>query len=335
MTIAAQAHADEHLGRKLAGFLRPVLDRPALSVSRLERKSTGMSRENWTFVASDGPAPEARDDLILRRDPVGGMLDTDRRAEYEILVQLRAAGLPIPRVVAADLDGSHLDRPSLVMEIVPGECEYHALASDRPLAVRMQLADAFLQLLVDLQRVDWRAGALSETLADPGPNAALHELAVWREELGRVALEPMPEMELIRAWLADHARPARKIVLVHGDFKPGNALIHQDRISAMLDWETAHLGDPLEDLGWITNPARASEHQIPGHWERAHIVAAFQERTGYQVDDRELHWWNVFSCWKLAVIVLTGLRSTVDGKFDRIHHNPTWLYRRMLKMVEF
>lgn len=327
--------ADGQLTEKLTAFLRQTLDRADLRISGLERKSTGMSRENWTFVAESKLSGGWREALILRRDPAGGMLETDRKTEYQTLVALRAAGLPIPRVLGVDLDGRHMGRPALVMEIAPGNCEYYVLTGDRPLETRKRLANDFLQLLINMQNVDCARAGLSDVLEDPGPNPALHELDRWNDELARVALEPMPEMELIRVWLREHARAARKIVLVHGDFKPGNALIHEDRISAMLDWETAHRGDPLEDLGWITNPARVKEHQIPGHWERAQIADAFRERTRYDFDDRELHWWNVFACWKLAIIVLTGLRSTVDDRFDRIHHNPTALYRRMLKMVEF
>jgi aminoglycoside phosphotransferase (APT) family kinase protein len=333
MTIGRSA--EEPLASKLTAFLRPILDWSDLRVSQLDRKSTGMSRENWTFLAETEANGGAREPLILRRDPVGGMLDTDRRAEYEVLVAVRAFSLPIPRVLGVDLDGTKLGRPSLVMEIAPGSCEYFALTGDRPLATRLRLASDFLQLMVDLQSIDWEAAGLAETLENPGPNPALHELSRWSEVLNRVALEPTPELELIHVWLAEHAHAARKVVLVHGDFKPGNALIHEDRISAMLDWETAHRGDPLEDLGWITNPARSNEHQIVGHWEREQIVDSFRRRTGYEFDERELHWWNIFACWKLAIIVLTGLQSAVEGKFDRIHHSPTWLYRRMLKMVEF
>lgn len=326
---------DRQLEHKLQEFLRPLMEQQDLCVGNLDRMSTGMSRENWTFDIAMQPGGEVRESLILRRDPLGGMLDTDRRAEFEVLVAVREAGYPIPRVIGVDLDGTRLGRPSLIMEIAPGKCEYHALTDERPLETRKRLASDFLQLLVDLQAIDWQAAGLAATLEDPGEIPALHEVERWNSELQRAALEPMPELELIRMWLVEHARAARKIVLVHGDFKPGNALIHDDHFSAVLDWETTHLGDPLEDLGWITNQARASEHQIPGHWERADIAAAFRDRTGYDFDEQELHWWNVFSCWKLAVIVLTGLRSTIDGKFDRIHHNPTWLYRRMFKMVEF
>jgi len=325
---------DVQLATKLEQFLGPVLKRDALRVSGLERKSTGMSRENWTFVVEDKNSEGLHLPLILRRDPVGGMLDTDRQTEYEVLVGLRKAGLPIPAVIGADMTGAHFGRPSLVMEIAPGKCEYFVLNGDRALETRLRLAGDFLNLMIDMQSVDWRAAGLGNTFSDPGHTPALRELDNWSRELKRVALESLPEMELIRCWLAQNAISSRRIVIVHGDFKPGNALIKGDKISAILDWETAHLGDPLEDLGWITNPARASEHQIVGYWERGEIIEAFRARSGYDFDESEVHWWNVFSCWKLAIIVLTGLRSTVDGKFDRIHHNPTWLYRRMLKMVE-
>src|SRR3546814_387392 len=98
------------------------------------------------------------------------------------------------------------------------------------------------------------------------------------------------------------------------------------------DWSSDVCSSDL--LGWITNPARAAEHQIPGVWEREQIVTSFKERTGYMFDDDELTWWNVFSCWKLAVIILTGLRAFVEGRLERAHHSPAWLYRRMFKMIE-
>ena len=50
--------------------------------------------------------------------------------------------------------------------------------------------------------------------------------------------------------------------------------------SSRCSTETAHLGDPLEDIGWVTNPLRHREHQIPGVWERDEIVRAYAELTG-------------------------------------------------------
>ena len=145
-------------------------------------------------------------------------------------------------------------------------------------------------------------------LKDPGTDAGLAELDRWEGELRRVQLEPVTELDLVLRWLRERA-PAgsTRTVLVHGDFKPGNALLSGDRISAVLDWETAHLGDPMEDLGWITNPVREQEHQIPGPLgarpDRRGLLAS---RPDARSTTTTLLWWNVFSCWKLAVIVLTG-----------------------------
>ncbi|MBK6660005.1 MAG: phosphotransferase family protein [Proteobacteria bacterium] len=186
--------------------------------------------------------------------------------------------------------------------------------------------------MATIQKVDWRALALGDGRPDHAYGAHA-ELDFWQRELERVALEPLPEMRLALAWLRQHAPRAQAVVLVHGDFKPGNALLVDNDISAMLDWETAHLGDPLEDLGWITNPPRAREQQIAGHWQRDHIVAAFEAATGHRVDPVELNWWNVFSCWKLSVIVLTGVEAFVAGKMERVYHNPVWLFQQMLSMM--
>ena len=147
-------------------------------------------------------------------------------------------------------------------------------------------------------------------------------------------LEPHPELDCVLAWMRRGAPEAEAIVLVHGDFKPGNALIVGEKISAKLDWETAHLGDPLEDLGWVTNPVRKREHQIAGAWEREQIVAAYRTLTGRPVDESALRWWNVFSCWKLAVIQLTAVNEFVAGRYDRVFQTPTWLYRPMFKLME-
>jgi len=149
-----------------------------------------------------------------------------------------------------------------------------------------------------------------------------------------VQLEPHPELDLVLAWLQRYAPRAEAIVLVHGDFKPGNALVEGLRITAKLDWETAHLGDPLEDLGWVTNPVRKREHQIPGQWERRQIVDAYRELTGRHVQERDLTWWNVLACWKLAVIQLTAVNEFVAGRYSRVFQTPSWLYRPMFQMME-
>lgn len=306
-----------------------------IRISPLTRTSTGLSRENWVFDLDwSVKGVSARLPLILRRDPPGSLLQTDRVHELGVLNALAQSRLPVPRVRWSDIEGKWLGSPSLVMDIVEGDCDWHVLNGPRPLGERMVFARDFLSILIEIQNVDWKHLGLGSLLGVPRISPAVTALDQWEAERARVQRESLPELDLAGRWLRKHARVARKLTLVHGDFKPGNMLIDGRRVSAVLDWETAHIGDPLEDLGWITNPVRAAEHQIPDHWETAHIVEAYRAMTGYDFDDNELKWWNVFSCWKLAIIVITGLAEGIDGRFNRIYHSPAWLFRRLLKMME-
>jgi len=127
---------------------------------------------------------------------------------------------------------------------------------------------------------------------DPGVHAANLAVDHWESELRRVQLEAQPELELILTWLRGHAPDPVATTLVHGDFKPGNVLLRGDTVAFVLDWETAHLGDPLEDIGWVTNPLRAREHRIDGSWEPADLIARWERRTGLTADSGAIRWWN-------------------------------------------
>lgn len=301
----------------------------------VERYAGGLSRENWSLDATwvDATGAQSRQ-LMLMRDASGTLLDTDRKREFAVLKALEATPVPAPKAHWMDHDGHWLGAPSLVMNRMPGRCEYMVLNGTWPLDARLKLARSFTELMANIHAVDWRANGLDAVLDVPTDSPSRVELAHWDAEYRRVQLEPHPELDYILAWLGLNAPKAQAIVLVHGDFKPGNALIEGEHISAKLDWETAHLGDPLEDLGWVTNSVRKREHQIAGVWEREQIVATYSALTGRRVNEAALRWWNVFSCWKLAVIQLTAVNEFVAGRYDRVFQTPSWLYRPMFQMME-
>ncbi|KPF88300.1 MAG: phosphotransferase family protein [Sphingomonadales bacterium] len=338
--MASDAPETDTTARQVADGLAQLV-RHAIPSARdiaftgLTRSAGGLSRENWSFDASwtDVQGPHAHR-LMLMRDASGTLLKTERRREFDVLKALEGSAVAAPAVFWMDPDGQFLGAPSLVMERVAGSCDYMVLNGARPLEERLELAHAFLQLLVDIQAADWQARGLGPSLGVPEGSPAEIALDEWEAEYRRVQIEPHPELDYVLAWMRRTAPLAQAIVLVHGDFKPGNALIEGTRITAKLDWETAHLGDPLEDLGWITNPVRRREHQIPGHWERAQIVEAYTRLTGRAVDDAALTWWNVFSCWKLSVIQLTAVNEFVSGRYNRVFQTPSWLFRPMLQMME-
>lgn len=301
----------------------------------LARAAGGLSRENWSVDASwtDHDGAHAHR-LMLMRDAAGTLLSTERSREFAVLKALEASAVSVPQVHWMDADGRFLGAPSVVMSRMPGSCDYMVLNGARPLPNRLSLARAFIELMADIHALDWRARGLGERLGVPEGSPARVELHHWEAQYRRVQLEPHPELDYVLAWLGRAPPQAQAIVLVHGDFKPGNALVEDGHITAKLDWETAHLGDPLEDLGWVTNPVRKREHQIPGHWERQQIVAAYRALSGREVSEIDLTWWNVFSCWKLAVIQLTAVDEFVAGRYSRVFQTPSWLFRPMFQMME-
>jgi aminoglycoside phosphotransferase (APT) family kinase protein len=220
-----------------------------------------------------------------------------------------------------------------VMDLAPGTCDSFALNGDGPVDARLRLARQIYSLLARIHLVDWRSLGLGDVLEDPGPAAALRAVDHWEFELRRVQLEPEPELAVVMAWLRANAPISPSTVLVHGDFKPGNVLLEGDEVTVVLDWETVHLGDPHEDLGWVTNPLRAGEHRIPDVWEPEHLLSYWSEQTGLDVDDRAVHWWNVLANLKLAVIVLTGNHAFVDHRLDRYYQMPVTLYGLLLDMI--
>lgn len=306
----------------LAAWAADELGHDGVRIEGLRRTSAGYSRENWVFdlVANDERLP-----LIARRDPPGSVLNTDRVVETAVLRALEDTDVPAPRVVWSDPSGDRLGRPTVVMERADGICDWFVLRGDRPLDVRVGIAHQLADRLADIHLVDWRAAGLDAVLEDPGEQAARRAVDHWEGELRRVQVESQPELDLVVHWLRANAPRPVATTIVHGDFKPGNVLLTGDRVSMILDWETAHLGDPQEDLGWVTNPLRFREHTIEDAWSHDDILERWSKRTGWTPDPDAVRWWRVLANFKLCVIVLTGTQAFVDGRFDRVHQPPLGL----------
>jgi len=323
------------IGSQLERFIAARMDpgdRPV--VKGLSRVGTGRSRENWLFDlqwSRDGLT--RTEPLIVRRDPAGGLLQTERSAEFAILRALEPSPVPSPPVRWLDADGSELGKPSLVMARLPGACDYYLINGDRPLPARLDLAGRFCDLLAEVHLVDV-AGDTAAFGHDPGPEAARSELGRWQAVVARDSVQPYPELTAAAHWLDRHAPTSPRTVLVHGDFKPGNILLDtDDHVTALLDWELAHLGDPHEDLGWVTQPLRTGEHLIPGSWSAEDLFERYERKTGIAVDRAAVAWWNVFASYKTAAMQITGLRSFVEGRCDEPYQPSAPVLRQLLDAV--
>ncbi len=302
---------------QLLAFLTAKMPAAAdLAVTEPVALGGGSSKLNWSFDASwthDGE--KVAEALVLRQEPIAGVVDSDVGQEYAVLSALAVAGagLPVPVARFGDLEPTWFDRRSIVVERLEGAAHRAVLREKDPLGLgadgRLALAGSLADLLAAVHTVDFGMAALRE----PGDDPALTELENWEEELDDEALDPDARLRPARTWLhANLPTPLPKLRLVHGDFRPANVLIDGGEIRALLDWELAHFGDPADDLGWYTCSIYRAEHFPPG-WTVSDFLARYVAGGGIVAEPERLRFWQVLSVLRLAVIALRGARHVEQG----------------------
>jgi aminoglycoside phosphotransferase (APT) family kinase protein len=310
------------LAERLRCFLAESAGDPEVTVVGMTRSGEGNSRENWPFEANwshGSPWPRR---MLLRRDPTGGVLETSRRQEFDLLTALAPSGLPVPRVLWFDETGEHFERPSMIVEMHPGRAHRGVLGRADPMGLgddgRLALARQLCELLAGVHRLDPAAIGIDRVLPRSDRSPAEDQLEIWSEQLGREELEPQPALRLVAMWLADHLPdPPERTVLVHGDFRPGNVLVDGGAATVLLDWELARIGDPLDDLGWYTTGMYRREHFIPGAWELPDFLRHYRALTGTVVDPEALRFWEIMAGFRLVVMAVAGVSAFVDGRSNR------------------
>jgi aminoglycoside phosphotransferase (APT) family kinase protein len=134
---------------------------------------------------------------------------------------------------------------------------------------------------------------------------------------------PRPVFELALRWLRERdPGPPPEVTLVHGDFRHGNFIIGPDGVRAVLDWELAHLGDPMEDLGWIcVNSWRfgAIDQPVGGFGSRQELFAGY-ETAGRRADPDRVTFWEVMGTLRWGVMccgMMQRFRTGPDHSMER------------------
>jgi aminoglycoside phosphotransferase (APT) family kinase protein len=311
----------------------------AARVTSVKRVRGGNSSEIWAFdghVTRDGE--EHVVPLILRCGADNEFALGGRGIEASVLGLLGARGYPVPKIYWFDAEGVRFGRQAMLMERSPGSAD-RLILTDRNAAglsvdQRVAAAKEIVGLLGRLHREN--VPAELEAFKPAGNPAAVqlarHEAAFHKLEAG---LEPMVEMHVAAWWLACNlpSEPER-MTLVHGDFRPANMLVDNGAVSAVLDWEFAGVGDPIEDLGWYLTPFYSAEHIIPGHFEEADAIAVYEAASGIRVEHARLRFWKVFAMFKLAYMTVAALRWMVDGDASRMAANGSFMLRPLLAALE-
>jgi aminoglycoside phosphotransferase (APT) family kinase protein len=132
---------------------------------------------------------------------------------------------------------------------------------------------------------------------------------------------PHPVFEMAFKWLEPRMASAKRQTFVHGDFRHGNLLISPDGVEAALDWELVHIGDPLEDLGWIcTNSWRfgMQEKVVGGFGDLPDLLAGYEAAGGGHVSEDEARTWIVYGSLKWGVMCMSMYQGFVrDHSVER------------------
>jgi aminoglycoside phosphotransferase (APT) family kinase protein len=298
--------------RRLEGFERLV---------GLERLSAGASRETYRLdVVMNGVSRP----LALRRAAGdapsaagGGLAPGD---ESRLFAAARHAGVPGPEVLLVLEPGDRLGS-GFVMEWISGETLGGRILRSADLAAaRVRLARQCGEILARLHAIDVRATGLEGRLETFTPEAI-----VRRTHSAYIVLDtPQPMIDFTAMWLLRNLPPNRSPALVHGDFRNGNLIIQPEAgLAAVLDWELAHIGDPMRDLGWLMTRSWRFGHNarpVGGFGEAEDLFAGYEAVSGEPVDRRSVAFWEVFGSFWWSVGALSmgqSFRSGADRSVER------------------
>ncbi len=319
------------IGPRLAAYLSKRLGAERVEVLNVARIPGGASRETYRFRAryvADGKAFDRA--LILRRDPPASLIETERSVEFRAYRAFHALGLPVPEPIALEPDPSFLDRPFFIMQEVEN-CTAGGIMNPEPYGpFREKIGRQFFENLGRIAGADPKAIGVSDFDGAKSPGECFsHELARWEKVINDDEIEPQPIVRAAIRWLKRHPPPpAEKISVVHGDYRTGNFLFDENGdMRAILDWEMAHLGDPLEDLAWACDPlwSNGDEARPGGMIARTEALAIWERVSGLKVQKIALFWWEIFASLKGAAIWISAAREYAEGRnIDPINAFSGW-----------
>ncbi len=297
-------------------------------ITAFRRMPEGWSREcfMYTLAWKDAGGEQTRD-LILRKDPAGSLVYTDRMVEAGIIRAIADTSIPVPAVWFLETDGEALGSPFMIMERLPGTSSPAVLYAPENAENRRSIGHDFIRHLATLHTTDIEDRDLS--FLGPVPTtttAGILSLEHWERTMAEQRLEPQPFLAQVARWLRRNIPEAPRVSVLHNDYRTGNFLFSGDHITGVVDWELARFGDPIEDLGWVFKNIWRLDGKICGFFEPDEFLAIYEEYSGIRVDREALHFWEVFAEFKHSIIGLTGTRTAVDRKTDEINFSIAHLY---------
>lgn len=272
-------------------------------LASVERLSGGASQETYRILIGTD-AGERK--LCMRRAPGGVFVEIEGRinpglaTEALLMRCAREVGVPEPEVYYVLAREDDLGE-GFIMQWLEGEALGARIARSPELAgIRPTLAYECGRILARIHGIDLKATGLADLLHTTTPEAYVRQ--TW--ERYQLYHTPQPMIDYAARWLLEHLPESPRMALVHNDFRNGNFMVNQQGINAVLDWEVAHIGDPMRDLGWIcTNSWRFGNSALPvgGFGEYADLFRGYEEVSGLAVDPAQVKFWEVFGSFWWAI----------------------------------
>lgn len=308
----------------------------SVTVANVQRLAGGSSKEQFVFDLKSSAEAQPQK-MVLRMDPRGGTVENLRSREAEVL-QAVAQVVPVPKVAFVDEAGEYFGRPAMISHWVDGvtspssaKSGMSGLGTQFPESLRAPLSHQFMECIAAIHALDYRHANLpSYAFPQPGTvQSALWQVnfwsRVWRED--RASTSPL--LALTEAWLRDHLPVCGKPMLLHGDFRMGNFMFDEAaaRITAVLDWELAHVGDYHEDVAFNLQPVfctafDGANRPVGGMFSRAEYLAVYEKASGNRIDPETLHFYDVLNTWKLA---LMNHASAASAAREGLNHQNVYL----------
>ena len=281
--------------------------RPGAVTGSLRASVLAGGKSNITYDVTDGDHH-----WVVRRPPLGHVLATahDMGREYRVISALSGTNVPVPETYLLCEDAAVIGAPFYVMEKVAGTAYRTAAQLEAVGAERTRvMATRMINTLADLHAVQPDAVGLD---GFGRPQGFLgRQVRRWKKQLDSSRSRDLPGADELHAALEARVPAESDVAVVHGDFRLDNLLIGDgDRVTAVLDWEMATLGDPLTDIALLlayqelahldTGYAVADAATAPGFPEAAEITEAYARRSGRDLSN--LGFYLGLAFFKIAVI---------------------------------
>jgi len=306
------------IAASLEAFLSDRWGRPIQAVDLVET-SVGARRGNILFDAVDG---DHRLELVVTIYPPAGTVIFGVEAETSALRLAEAAGAPVAHVHEVCDDPRWFGEPFFISTRMAGDSLprniLRMVAQDPTLGPRIgaQLGSAFAAIHA-VRAVD-APEELRRWPLDASSSAA--SLDLLEEQLHEM-LQPAPALALGLRWLRDNQPdPPDEQRLVHGDVRNGNILVDRSGLTAILDWEGCHSGDPHEDMAWLcvrTWRFGGDAFEVGGFSTLEPMVEAYRA-AGAHFDQHAFDWWKVFGTLRWGLGLAKQARQHLDGTYRYI-----------------